>query len=197
MESQKPQSEDLIQTSRLVLEPIAVKHAEPLYESLQNSALYRYIPFEPPQSIEALAERYQRWSAGQSDGGKDIWLNYAVYWPKQKEYVGTLQATIEKEGSTYVAYEVFPSYWRRGIACETVSALIARLFEVYGVQVISAHVDTCNEASIGLLSALNFCRRETIKDADYFKGRSSDEYVYELRKDDWMVRLQSISLGAS
>ena len=179
--------ENPIQTPRLVLEPIAVEHAKLLYESLQNLALYRHIPFEPPQSTEALAERYQRWSAGQSHDGQEVWLNYAIYWQKEKEYVGTLQATIEKKGKTYIAYEVFPPYWRRGIAREAVSTLVAYLFVAYAVQTVSAHIDTRNKASLGLLKALSFRHTETIEDADYFKGSSSDEHVYRLRKDDWMA----------
>ena len=186
MKIPKTTIEDAIQTINFTLEPITTKHAQPLYKSLQDSALYTYIPFEPPQSIEALAERYQRWSIRQADDGSEIWLNYAIYWPQDKEYVGTLQATIEKAGKTYIAYEVFPPYWRRGIACEAVSALLTYLFEACTVQAILAHTDTRNEASSKLLSALGFCYKETIEGADYFKGSSSDEYVYELRKDDWI-----------
>lgn len=188
MKSPKLQSEVPIQTSRLILEPITVKHAKLLYKSLQNPALYTYIPYEPPQSIEALGERYQRWSARQSDDGKEVWLNYAICYPKHEKYVGTLQATIEKEGNTYIAYEVFPAYWRRGIAREAMSSLIAYLFEVYAIQTVSAHIDTRNGASIGFLDALGFLCEKTIEDADYFKGSSSDEYVYELKRDDWTAR---------
>lgn len=191
------QREHSIKTINFLLEPITAEHAKLLYASLQDSASYTYIPFDPPQSIEALAKRYRRWSARQSDDGKEIWLNYAIYWPKEKEYVGTLQSTLEKEGETYIAYEVFPPYWRRGIARETVSALIVYLFEAYSIQLVTAHVDTRNEASSSLLKLLGFCCTKTIKDADYFKGSSSDEYVYKLRKDDWIASSHSLQTQKS
>jgi len=41
-----------------------------------------------------------------------------------------------------------------------------------------AYVDTRNKASIRLLERLGFERVDATKDADFFKGESSDEYVY-------------------
>jgi [ribosomal protein S5]-alanine N-acetyltransferase len=174
--------EESIQTPNFFLEPIVSAHAALLFESLQSAELYTYIPFDPPKSLCELEGRYQRWSARQSSDSQELWLNYAIYNAKAEEYVGTLQTTIEANGKTYIAYEVFPCYWRRGIAREALSVLVGYLFGNYPIEAIHAHVDTRNEASFKLLEALNFHRTATIKDADYFKDSSSDEYVYELTK---------------
>ena len=176
--------EKSIQSSNLDLEPILPKHALLLFPHLQSVESYTYIPFNAPKSLESLEERYRRWSARKSEDGSEIWLNYAIYSRQTNEYVGTLQATIEAEGRTYIAYNVFPTHWRRGIAYEAVHALISYLFKECGVEVVSAHVDRRNIASFKLLESLNFCRTKMLKDADHFKGSSSDEYVYELKKSE-------------
>ena len=53
------------------------------------------------------------------------------------------------------------------------------------MDIVSALVDTRNEASWRLLEALGFKRNGTIKNADHFKGKPSDECVYEIKRGEW------------
>jgi len=172
-------------TSNFTLEAIKPKHAGLLFEQLQSSALYKFIPINAPKSISDLEAKYTSWSVGHSENEDEIWENYAIYNPSDDQYLGTLQATIETNGKTYIAYNVFPCFWRQGIATEAVSVLITHLFERYNSSVITAHLDTKNISSYKLLESLGFIRKTTINDADYFKGRTSHEYVYELSKTNW------------
>lgn len=107
-------------------------------------------------------------------------MNYAVFDKKENVYKGTLQATIIKNAETYIAYEVFPEYWKKGIAKECVSKLINILFNEFKTETITAHIDTRNTASLKLLESLGFKCVKEIKNADFFKGSNSDEFVYEL-----------------
>lgn len=50
----------------------------------------------------------------------------------------------------------------------------------YGVAEITAEVDTRNRSSFQLLERLGFMRLDIREGADFFKGSSSDEYVYRL-----------------
>lgn len=172
----------------LLLEPIIPAHAHRLYEPLQAAALYTFIPHDPPASLQALTARYTRWAARQSPAGDEVWLNYAIYRPEQGEYLGTLQATLQAGGPTYIAYEIFPRFWRRGLAKKACMALLTHLFDSYGLSAVSALVDTRNEASWRLLESLGFHRTATIPNADHFKGSSSDEYAYELTRHHWSRR---------
>lgn len=175
-----------LSTERFLLEPITENHAQLLFDCLQSEGLYTFIPLEAPKTCIDLENKYRRWSARQSSDQSEIWLNYAICDKNTKEYLGTLQATIELKGMTYVAYEVFPRYWRRGIAHETMSVLISHIFINYKSEVITAHLDTRNLPSLKLLESLGFKYESTIKDADHFKGETSDEYVYNISKKDWL-----------
>lgn len=165
---------------QLLLQPIEPSHAPLLFSALQAPELYQFIPHNPPTSLAVLVDRYTRWAKRQSADGSEIWLNYAIYHTSRSIYVGTLQATLYESGTTYIAYEVFPPYWRQGLARVTCTAMIDHLFTDYQVATISALIDTRNEASWQLLESIGFQRIKTIKNADEFKGFTSDEYLYEL-----------------
>lgn len=165
-----------------VLEPIEERHAELLFNELQNDELYIYIPQRPPKSVSELSEKYLRWSHRKSKDNKEYWLNYVIFDNKINKYVGTLQVTVEASGKTYIAYEVFPKYQRHKVATRTIKYLINFIFNTFEVEQVNAHVDTRNVASYKLLESIGFVRIDRIKNADFFKGQNSDEFIYEFQK---------------
>lgn len=77
-----------------------------------------------------------------------------------------------------IAYETFVPFQRRGIAATAVGAMLAHL-KHEGLKSARALVDTRNAASLALLERLQFRRLRLIRNADRFKGASSDEFEYE------------------
>ena len=172
--------EDLLYTDRFKLEPVTEHHADKLFLSLQDAELYKYIPQNPPCTIEDLFKKYSVWSKRGTDDKSEIWLNYAIFDASDKKYKGTVQATIQKEGRTYIAYETFLPYQKTGVATEACERLIKLLHTEFGIKQIFAHVDTRNIPSQKRLAALGFIQVESIINADFFKGHNSDEYVFML-----------------
>jgi RimJ/RimL family protein N-acetyltransferase len=171
--------EALLKTPRLLLEPLQISHASALYEPLQSVALYEYIPVNPPASLEALATRYQRISSRKSPDEQEVWLNWAMRERRENRYVGTLEATVYPDASAYLAYLVFPAFWRQETQDRQGRRILDLLLKDYQIQMISAEVDTRNTASIALIESLGFQRVATTLDADFFKGATSHEYRYE------------------
>ena len=178
---QSVQSEAILETSRLLLEPLYPTHASALYEALQAHAIYEFIPENPPITLEALRNRYQRLATRRSPDGQEVWLNWAMRLRKEELYVGTLQATITPNATAYIAYILFPAYWSQGYAREGCGRVLDFLFEDYHVHTALAEIDTRNTASIKLVESLGFQRVATQLDADFFKGSTSHEYRYELK----------------
>jgi ribosomal-protein-alanine N-acetyltransferase len=177
-----------LETPRLLLEPILPAHAPILNESLQDEELYRFIPQDPPPSLEALTDRYDFLSARRSPDGREAWLNWAVRDKRSGDYVGTLEATVEEVPLAFIAYMVFAPYQRRGFAAEACWRLLEHLVDDYRVGVVAAEIDTRNTASIALVESLGFERVGFQKDADQFKGSTSDEYRYEIKESVWAER---------
>ncbi|MBL8782998.1 MAG: GNAT family N-acetyltransferase [Alphaproteobacteria bacterium] len=168
-----------LQTPNLVLEPLNPAHADEVFPHLQDAALYTYVPQNPPPDIEHVRARYTRLEHGRSANGRDLWLNWVI--KTNAEAAGTVQATVMPDGTALIAYERFAPFAHKGIASEGVAAILAHLKDRLETKVARALVDTRNEPSIRLLERLGFERKRTIKDADNFKGATSDEYEYELR----------------
>jgi ribosomal-protein-alanine N-acetyltransferase len=180
-----PGEEKILETERLLLEPLLPEHATHLFEGLADERLYRFIPTDAPESVEALETRYRKLSSRRSPDGSEAWLNFAMRLREvgtrpKATYVGTLEATVFPERCAYLAYTVFFQFWRRGYAREGCARMLTHLLEEQGVRVVAAEMDTRNAASIALVESLGFERVGTTPGADHFKGSVSDEHRYEL-----------------
>jgi [ribosomal protein S5]-alanine N-acetyltransferase len=174
-----------LETPRLFLEPILPAHAARLNEQLQDERLYRFIPQDPPATLQALEDRYDFLSTRRSPDGREAWLNWAVRERTSGDYAGTLEATVHDNRTATVAYMVFVPRQRRGFAAEACGRLLTHLFQNYRVGMVAAKIDTRNVASIALVESFGFERHAFHKDADHFKGSSSDEYRYEIEESVW------------
>lgn len=179
-------AEGILEARRVLLEPIHASHAASVYERLLDERLYRFIPQEPPESLKTLEDRYEFLSSRASPDGREVWLNWAMRLRgSDGAYVGLMEATVcEEHAATvaYIAYTVFVHFQKQGFAAEGCGRVVRHLFEDYEASVVAAEIDTRNAASIALVESLGFERVATVKDADFFKGSSSDEHRYELRR---------------
>jgi [ribosomal protein S5]-alanine N-acetyltransferase len=166
-----------LHTSRLTLEPLVAAHAEMLFEGMSAPTLYTFIPHEPPRSIEALRARYERLEARASPDGTERWLNWAARLDGGA-YVGLVEATVYPDGRASIAYFVFVPFAGNGYGAEGTACVVRHLVDDLGVRAVEAHIDTRNVASQRLVERVGFTRVGEIRDADHFKGASSDEYVY-------------------
>ncbi len=173
-------TEAVLITNRLLLEPIHQRHAHDLYPILQDERIYRYIPDDPPVSVQVLEQRFQRWELRSSPSGDEIWLNWAVRLKEPVTYIGLVQVTVHSTRVAYLAYEFAPSSWGQGYATEACRTVLELLSLRYAVVDVLAELDTRNVASLKLLEGLGFERRSFQAGADVFKGRCSDEYTYGL-----------------
>ncbi len=174
--------ENRYETERLLLEPLRGDHASELFELLSDERLYRHIPQDPPATLDALAARYRRLESRQSPSGDESWLNWAVRSKSAGVCMGRVEVTVRPDGRAILAYEIGPAFWRRGIATESCRRVIRALFEEAGVTEVVAEVDTRNMPSIRLLERLGFERGGFRPNADFFKGRASDEWSYRLSR---------------
>ncbi len=173
-----------LRTQRLRLEPLREEHASRVFEPLQDPGIYRFIPDDPPVR-SALQRRYAFLEGGRSPDETELWLNWVVFLGDSTTPIGTVQATLPRGADGSFAYIVFPRYWRRGYGRELVTCLLTHVFETYTPPNMYAEIDTRNVGSIRLVESLGLVRTATTRDADVFKGASSDEYTYSISRDAW------------
>lgn len=170
-------------SGRLRLEPLALEHADLLYERLCDPSLYTYIPQEPPTTLSALRDRYSHLESRFSPDQSELWLNWVIWDVSRKRYVGTVEASVHLSSPRAdIAYMTFTEYWKQCYATEACGLVLNFLFGQCEIVEVEALVDTRNDASIKLLEKLRFSLIERINQADFFKGSSSDEYRYRLTR---------------
>lgn len=151
------------------------------FKHLTDPELYVHVPQEPPASIERLAARFRHVLTNAP--ADQIWLNWFGKTKAEDAFVCSVQATVDiAERSAMLAYQTFASSRRQGFAREACGAVIDRLASVHHTRRFVAELDTLNVASRQLLESLGFRQIALKRDADRFKGRSSDEFTYELLK---------------
>ncbi|EMA6342917.1 GNAT family protein [Bacillus cytotoxicus] len=168
----------------ITLEPLNKYHAEKLFSVLKDEKIYTYIPENPPESVEKLSAKFKRLAEGATTHLSQIWLNFAIYNKNLKEYIGTVQATIySKDLKASIAYILPSKYWGRGYAQQAVTEMINILISNYKLKMFHAYIDTRNIKSIRLVERLGFKKIGFEKNAGFFKGSNSDEYIcYEHRR---------------
>jgi len=173
-----PSDENLtIQTVRLTLEPVTKYHAQELFELFGDEELH---VFTPHQSItlEKQLERCARWAKRISPQGDEIRLNWAARHNTSNEVMGHFQAGIKQDGTASIGYLLARRYQRQGYASEAVKTIIDLLRQKFDVSEIKAFIDSRNESSKKLVQNLGFKQVDFVKNADHFKGASSDEVVF-------------------
>jgi [ribosomal protein S5]-alanine N-acetyltransferase len=172
----------VLETDRLLLEPITTDHVEKMLTILCDEALYQYIPQNPPNSV-SLKQTYGFWQNRKSPDSKEIWLNWAAKLKTTNEYIGHFQAGWDSKNGFSVAYTVGIQFQKQGFAKEAVSSVIDFLVSHFDAETLRAWIDTRNLASINLMKSLGFTQSDFIENADEFKGSKSDEFIFELKVD--------------
>ncbi|MNR66553.1 hypothetical protein D3C85_1901010 [compost metagenome] len=66
--------------------------------------------------------------------------------------------------------------------------LVDFLFNNYKLSHVDALIDTRNIASIGLVESLELKKINELKNADFFKGSTSDEFHYRVFDREWAAK---------
>ncbi|CAN5478007.1 hypothetical protein BH11PSE9_BH11PSE9_26190 [soil metagenome] len=183
-------------TPHLVLEPLGVAHAEEMFALLREPALYTYLDYGPPASLDHLRYNYAMVEAHESSGETtsfgERWLNWVARPtsgdPGQAQGgsaqapVGYVQATISVPGIAWIGYVFAQPHWGRGHAHAATQAMIEHLAEHYAVRRCLATVEAENHRSIRLMARLGF-REATAEEASGHTLSATERlFVLELPK---------------
>lgn len=174
-----------LQTARFVLEPITERHTEELCQLLSDEELHRFIRFDAP-TWDQQRERCAKWTSRKSPDGKELWLNWAARDKSNGKIVAHIQGGIQGEIAS-IGYMVGLAFQRKSVATECLEAIFEYFQNSLGVKEVKAWSDTRNQASHNLLYKLGFVQIETIKNADFFKGQTSDDFGFAKKLVDLKI----------
>ena len=168
-------TEQVLLTGRLALEPLAARHASLLWPLWQDPGVFRYIPDDPPLSLEWLEQRYRRLESRSSADGSEAWLQWALRRQADGAWIGRVEATVRADRPSAVAWLLGSAHWRAGYATEAMTRVLDHLRDDFGVASVVVQVDERNRASLELARRLGFEPLRRVPDADWFKGETSHE----------------------
>jgi RimJ/RimL family protein N-acetyltransferase len=146
-EASDPSDAGVIETERLVLQPLRSEDADDMVDVLADERLHEFIGGRP-QTLDELRDRYRRLAAG-SPHADQVWLNWIARRRSDAQAVGTVQATLTDRQGTWtaeVAWVVGVDFQGRGFASEAAQALVAWL-QHRGVATVEAHIRADHGAS--------------------------------------------------
>jgi RimJ/RimL family protein N-acetyltransferase len=148
----------VLHTTRLTLEPLALRHAEEMAPLLADERLYGLAGGRPPTLAE-LRARYARQAQGHSPDGVERWFNWIARRREDELAVGFVQATVTADPpapappTAVLAWALGVRFHRQGYAREAAGAMLAWL-QGAGVTRAVAYIHPAHTASMGVARAL-------------------------------------------
>ncbi len=139
----------------LVLEPIAVAHAEEMFPLLSDPEVYRFLDHGPPPSLAHLQKVYETLARGAPPESAERWFNWVVR-HKRLGVLGYVQATVVEPSTAWVAYVLGVSSWGQGHGSAATEAMMAYLASALRISTFLATVELENHRSVALLRKLSF-----------------------------------------
>lgn len=157
-----------LRSARLELEPLRFEHAAEAFELFDDPRLHTWTGGEPATRDE-LETRFARQSVGRSRDGSQGWLNWMLRHRDTELLVGTVQATLERDGHgelrAELAWVVASDQQRRGYAREA-AVVVADWLRACGVAALLAHVHPDHGASVGVARAVGLRATTTVVDGE-------------------------------
>ena len=154
-----------LSTERLQLEPLVADDAIELFPVLDDPALGRYTGERPPDDVEALRGRFERWEPRRSPEGDELWLNWAVRLREDSRAIGVLQATVA-DGETAIAWTIGTAFQRQGFATEAGAALLPWLRATIGDATIVAWIHPDHLASQAVARRIGMQPSDRVRDGE-------------------------------
>lgn len=170
----------LVDTDRLVLEPLGERHADAFFGPLQDDGLYQWISMDKPSSVAWLREHWRGIENRLAPDLQTAWPTWAVRRKSDGVYLGRVDAeiTLSMQASN-VGYYLFSAHWGQGFATEAVQAATQHLIS-QGVHRLVATVTTGNTASERVLQKVGFTFTQVLVGNDTIRGEPVDDREYVL-----------------
>ncbi len=177
-----------IMTERLRLVPVTVQNAEALWQILQQPGLREFQDLPDVDLVHfrrMVAARPITLEAGA--WGRFEWL---TYYEGIMEPAGwtSLRVGEHASGTAEVGYSVVQSYRGRGIATESVRAIVGEAFSRMYLRKIRAYCVPGNVASRAVLIRAGFDEDSVLPHGATVQGRPVDVIGYVLDRANWELR---------
>lgn len=177
-----------LETKRLVLEKLEMKHAKAFYSYRSDAETNKYqgwIPYALEDCQHFIKNRIAK-----EFNETGTWYQFAIVLQESNQMIGDFGVHF-LDGDTHqveIGCTINKKYHRKGYAKEAVSAVINHLFYNLQKHRISASVDPLNTASIRLMERLGFRKEAHFKESILINGKWVDDVIYAILDKEWSTK---------
>jgi len=173
-----------IETSRLVLRPLALSDAPAIYAYQSNAEHYRYMSPDPPVSADVVAEPIRTWLALPAEERRPCWV---IVLREIDCVVGTISFNqLDRTNSSgQLGFEVAREQWGKGIGTEAVRAVLSYGFGAMGLNRIAAYCWDGNVTSRRVMEKAGMIYEGTLRQVRYARGAYHDMRLYSQLASEW------------
>lgn len=145
----------VIETKRLILEPLGTKYLETVHEYASDVENTKYMVRLPNETVEETISFLQNTEAEWMSDTPSFY-EFAVIYNNQQ--IGAVSIYLDDDLSGELGWIINKKYWRQGIAYEAAEALLDYSIRELKVKHFIAHCDTENTASWKIMEKLGMSR---------------------------------------
>ncbi|HEV7380852.1 MAG TPA: GNAT family N-acetyltransferase [Dyadobacter sp.] len=158
-----------LKTDRLLLRKFCEKDIDVVYRGLSDKEVIKYYGVQ--YDSLAAAQEQMGWFSLIEEQETGIW--WAVCDLQTLDFLGAIGFNnwSKKNRTIEIGYWLLPEYWGKGVITEAGEKVCAYAFESMSVHRIEAVVETENQSSRRVMSALHFTYEGTKKDCEIKDGK--------------------------
>ncbi|WP_058302983.1 GNAT family N-acetyltransferase [Gorillibacterium timonense] len=159
-----------IVTDTIILRKIEETDIEGLFEIYTNENVFMYIPGDRKKNKAAVQNMIGHF---ERDFHKRKVIFLGIYLPEApNEIVGVAEIFDydDKVNQITIGYRLNERYWGKGIATQTVRAMVEYLYNTLEINRIQAFVMPANERSQNVLQKNNFVKEGIMRQSQYWTG---------------------------
>ena len=169
----------------LTLEPVDARHAQGLFDAMQDEEVCRYLAWPPPKALDETLTLIREAQAAMVRGQAIV---YAQVWNATGRAVGSTRlldvrpADRQVEiGSTFLARE----FWRTPANTESKYLFLRYCFETLGCVRVALKTDGRNVRSQEAIARLGAVREGTLRRHMNIRGYQRDTVYFSILEDEW------------
>lgn len=174
-----------LETERLILRQVTQEDADQLYEILCDPEVAKYDYFYPVKSKDEVIKFIERYKQELEENEEITW---GIILKETNKLIGTCCIGDFNEGArrAEIGYDIAQVEWGKGYATEAIKEIVAFGFNVMNLNRIEATITPGNNASVRVLSKLNFVQEGIVRERDLMKGQLVDGIIMSVLKRDYI-----------
>jgi RimJ/RimL family protein N-acetyltransferase len=175
-------------SARLVLRRFRAGDIETFVRYRADPAVARFQSWENFSAADG--REFFAWVSTQHPDTPGEWFQFAIELGATGTMIGdcALHALANNPHEVEIGFTLASGSQGRGYATEAVSCLLDYVFGPLGKARAVGITDVRNMPSIAVLERLGFERDLTPRERVIFKGEPCDEYLYNMWRENWLVR---------